>query len=362
MASSSGNSTTSTGRSTSSPASIADVVSRPLVSIVVPAYNSARHIRDSLSSILAQRYRPIEVLVMDDASTDETPALVAEYGDAVAYHRQRVNRGQFDNVNDGIALARGEMVAVYHADDVYLPTIVEREVEFLEHHPDAGAVFCLDVFIDAEGREYDRLVLPDELRGGGILTYERVLDALLRHNNTFLRTPGAMVRAATYRTVGPYRPEFGSCADLEMWVRIARAFPVGLIDEHLYRYRHTEGQVFRQYERARVAPHRNFDIIDRCVAEQPALASAGARRRYEAHRAEDTLMRAARHYVRGQLSDVRRLLAGVSTRVILTSGRHNRARLLVMLLGLRVLTRLPRIPRVADTFRRRWEERAPGKR
>src|SRR5262245_46403552 len=125
-----------------------------LVSVVVPVWNGARYLRESLDSILAQTYRPIEVLVMDDASTDETPEILASYGPAVRTRRQGTNRGQFDNVNDGIALAGGEWIAVYHADDVYRPEIVEREAEFLERHPEAGAVFCLDAWIDAEGREY----------------------------------------------------------------------------------------------------------------------------------------------------------------------------------------------------------------
>lgn len=328
----------------------------PLVTVVVPVYNGARYLRESLDSILAQRYRRIEVLVMDDASTDETPSIIAAYGNAVRSHRQPSNRGQFDNVNDGIAFASGELIAVYHADDVYYPTIVEREVDFFHRHPEVGAVFCLDVFIDGKGREYDRLVLPHMLRGGGVLSYERVLDALLRYNNTFLRTPGTMVRAAAYREVGRYRREFESCADFDMWVRIVRRFPIGLIDEHLYRYRHTKGQISKQYQRLRVTPSCNFAILDGLLAAQPAVVSTEARREYEAHRAEDTLMRSASHYIRGEVGDARRILREVPISVILASDRGNRLRLVVLLLGLRALTRLPRISRVADAFRRRWHD------
>ena len=90
----------------------------PLVSIVVPVFNGAKYLRESLDSILAQTYRSIEVLVMDDASTDETPEIIASYGDRVIHVRQRENRGIYGNANDGIERARGEYIAIYHADDL----------------------------------------------------------------------------------------------------------------------------------------------------------------------------------------------------------------------------------------------------
>src|SRR5262249_59393405 len=94
--------------------------------------------RESLDSILAQTYRPIEVLVADDASTDETPEILASYGSAIRTLRQQRNKGIYDNVNGGIAMAKGEWIAVYHADDVYPPENVEREAEVLRRHPQAG--------------------------------------------------------------------------------------------------------------------------------------------------------------------------------------------------------------------------------
>jgi len=106
---------------------------------VVPVFNGERYIRESLDSILSQTYPNIELLVLDDGSTDATPQIVASYGDAVRYHRQPATRGIYGNANDGIAQASGDFVCVYHADDVYLPTIVEREAAFLTARPDVGA-------------------------------------------------------------------------------------------------------------------------------------------------------------------------------------------------------------------------------
>src|SRR5215216_4504313 len=119
-------------------------MTQPLVTIAVPVYNGARHLRESLDSILGQTYPRTEVIVLDDASTDETPAITASYGARIRLVRNSKNLGGFGNMNAGIRLATGSLFAIYHADDVYEPAIVEREVAFLESHPKLGAVFCLD--------------------------------------------------------------------------------------------------------------------------------------------------------------------------------------------------------------------------
>lgn len=335
----------------------------PLVTVVVPVYNGERYLRECLDSILAQTHPRVEVLVMDDASTDATPAIVAAYGDRVRHFRQPQNRGQFENVNDGVGRARGDYVCVYHADDLYDPRIVEREVEFLGRFPEAGAVFCADVFIDAEGREYDRLRLPPEVRGGRPLAFPVILNALLEHQNRFLRCPSSMVRAAVYREVGPYRPaEFRNNSDLEMWLRIARRHPVGIIEEHLFRYRHFHGSSSQSYQRLRTDPHRYFKIMDLCLREGGlAVATREALAAHEAHRAEDGLKRAANHYILGRRAEALAALGGVSLGRLLGSPRVQRGRLLLLFLALQALARLPRSARVADLLTRRWYGRGGGR-
>src|SRR6266446_2410365 len=138
---------------------------RPLVSVLVPAFNAAKFLRESLDSLLGQTYKNIEIILLDDASNDATSEIVTEYADRIVYVRQSSNLGIYSNVNVGIARSRGELIATYHADDVYLPSMVEAQVMYLSAHPEVGAVFCGDIFVDADGREYGRLVLPPEVRG-----------------------------------------------------------------------------------------------------------------------------------------------------------------------------------------------------
>jgi glycosyltransferase involved in cell wall biosynthesis len=334
----------------------------PLVSIVVPVLNGERYLRESLDSILAQTYPATEILVLDDASTDGTPSIIASYGQRLRSVRHPQRRGLFGNVNVGIGLARGEYIAVYHADDVYDARIVEREVSFLEDDPAAGAVFCLDVFIDATGNEYGRLQLPPDLRGRRPLDYPALFNALLTHKNRFLCCPTAMVRAAVYRDVGDYRAaEFGDIADLEMWLRIGRKYSIGIIEQHLMRYRHTAQTSTHRYQYLRTEEERHFAILDAYRADGgEALATREALAAHEAHRAEDRLMRAVSLYILDRREDGRRLLRQVRAGQILGSPRVQRGRLVVLLLLLRVLLRLPRVTLVADLFHRRWH--APGRR
>jgi len=338
-----------------------DGAPRPLVSVIVPSYNGARFLPESLDSILAQSYPRIEILLLDDASTDDTPDVAARYGDRITYVRQPVNRGIYHNVNDGIRRAAGELVAVYHADDVYLPTIVEREVAYLTAHPDVAAVFASDIFIDAAGRDYGRLRLPPEIRGERPLDHATVLNALLTYKNRFLVCPSAMVRASTYAAVGLYREErYGIASDLEMWLRIARERPIAVLEEHLMKYRHFHGNASQQFEFLRTGPDAYFLVMDEYLGSgDRALARPDALAHFDAHRMEDRLMSVISHYIKGELREGRRLLGQVRLGALLRSSQVQRWRLVVLALGLRVLVRLPRVDWVARRMFGRWHVKRP---
>lgn len=328
----------------------------PLVSIVVPVFNGERYLRESLDSILAQTYEHTEILVMDDASTDGTPEIIASYGDRISYYRQPQNRGIYGNMNDGIARSQGEYIAIYHSDDVYHPRIVEREVEFMQSHPDAGAVFCKDIYINPEGQECGRFEFPPELRGGGVFEYAMILNTLLTRMNHIFRCPSCMVRASVYRDLGGYRDaEFFNTSDLEMYLRISRHYPVGVVDEYLYSYRWGHGNSGQRYRHVRTDPNRYFKIMDLYLANGgTVLAKPQALKDYEAHRAEDNLMRTVNLYILGQQYEARNVLSMVSVGGIIASGRVLRGRLLVLLILLRAFVRLPRISVVANMFVSHW--------
>jgi GT2 family glycosyltransferase len=329
----------------------------PLVSVIVPVYNGERYLGESLESILAQTYPRLEVIVMDDCSTDRSPEIAARFGDRIRYHRQEATRGIYGNANDGIARAAGELVAVFHADDVYLPTIVQRQVEFMRDHPEAGAVFASDIFIDAGGREFGRLELPPEVRGERPLDYAAVLNALLRYKNCFLRCPTALVRASVYRDLGGFRDaDFKNTADLDMWLRIARRYPIGVLEEHLLLYRRGHGSSSERYHGLRTEPERFFRIMDLELARGAVdVATSDALAAYEGHRAQDQLMVAVNSYIKDGRTPAREAIREVHVRALARSGRIQRGRLLALLVLLRVLVHLPRLSVIARLFSRRWQ-------
>jgi GT2 family glycosyltransferase len=336
--------------------------SRPLVSVVVPSYNSARYVREAVDSMLAQTYPNIEILLLDDASSDETPGIAASYGDRITYIRQPKNLGIYENVNSGIARANGEFIATYHADDVYLAEMVETQVNYLQAHPEVGGVFCADTWMDAEGREYGRLVLPPQICGERPLPYATVLNALLSMKNRFLVSPTLMVPAAVQREVGLYRQDrYRNTADLDMWLRIARRYPIAVLESYLMKYRHFHSNSSQRYHRLRTAPENFFIILDDYLAQgDRALATPEALVSYEAHRSEDRLMAAISHYIKGELPEGRAALAKVRIGAILRSPYVQRTRLLLLAAAMWLVLRLPRVSLLADRMHERWHvKRSP---
>jgi hypothetical protein len=345
------------------PAAFTPAPPPPLVSVVVPVLDGERFLAEALDSILGQTYPRLEVLVMDDGSSDRTGAVAKSYGKRIAYHRQRRTKGIYANANDGIALAHGELIAIYHADDVYEREIVEREVAYMSAHPDVGAVFAADTFIDAAGQSLGSLVLPREVAGGRPLDYRALLEALLRHKNAFLRCPSAMVRAAVYDEVGCYdQDRFRNTADVEMWLRIARRHRLGVIDEHLWRYRRGHGSSSERYHALRTEPERFFRIIDRELdLGGRGVVSAAALTAYEVHRAEDQLKIAASHYILGRRDAGRAALADTSLRRIVTGPHPRRLHLTVFYCVMRLLLAARPVRPVANALRRRvYRTHAPA--
>jgi glycosyltransferase involved in cell wall biosynthesis len=313
------------------------------VSVCVPVHNGARFLSESLESICAQTYPLHEIIVCDNASTDETPAIIAAAAAADSrirtLHNER-NLGGYGAMNRAVHAATGELVAIYHADDVYDHRIVEREVSYLIDHPDVGAVFTLDRFLDERGREYDRLRVPPGLKGLQRFDGATLTQAVMRHKNTFLRTPSAMMRRAVFQALGGFDQErFGPAADLDLWLRIAHAHSIGLIHEHLVGYRHHPDQWSRVYDRLRTSAESYFAVLDRHLSRPGVHASVSSEAHawYRVWRAKDEAERAANLLMLGDRQRAVALVNGSLVRPLLrSSGRGVVARVL----ALRSLVRL----------------------
>jgi len=112
--------------------------STPLVSVIIPAYNATAFLGETLDSVLAQTYPNLEIIVVDDGSTDDTPDLLGSYGDRIRVLRQ-ANSGQATARNHGAREAHGELLAFLDSDDLWDPDKIARQVELLDRFPTALA-------------------------------------------------------------------------------------------------------------------------------------------------------------------------------------------------------------------------------
>lgn len=218
----------------------APAVPRPVVSVVIPTYNRAAILPRTLRSVLAQTERDIEVLVVDDGSTDGTDELVAGYADPrVRYLPQPRNAGVGAARNRGLREARGEFIAFLDDDDEWLPTKLSRQLACFAHAPDnVGLVYSGVEDHDGAGGVvvrtpthrgwvYQDLLLTNVLHGGG---------------------SNVMIRRCAVAAAGLFDEDLAAIEDYDYWVRIARFFAVDFVAEPLVRYHDAREAVRRSVD------------------------------------------------------------------------------------------------------------------
>jgi glycosyltransferase involved in cell wall biosynthesis len=180
-----------------------------LVSVIVPAYNAAAYLAEAITSILAQRHRPLEVIVVDDGSTDDSPRIAEQFGPLVRCHRQ-ANAGPSAARNSGLSIAQGDVIAFLDADDLYVPDKFAWQIARLD--ADAG----VDVVIGRQ--QYFDLVGA----AGEGATFQP-----LQEDRLALQLGCAMFRRQVFDRVGLFDESMQYCEDWDWFFR-AREIGVGL--------------------------------------------------------------------------------------------------------------------------------------
>jgi glycosyltransferase involved in cell wall biosynthesis len=210
---------------------------RPLVSVIIPAYNAESFIDDAIRSVLGQTYSELEIIVVDDGSTDGTGARVAAYAPRVQCIRHaRSSGGASAPRNTGLRHTTGEHISFLDADDIMLPDRVERRVAFLSEHPDVGLVFSDYRNFSAAGpaershfQTCSRLwkILGD--KPSVVLPSEQATALLAQEN--FGISGGFMVRRQFLEVEAGFEPTLTACEDFHFYYRHARHTPVGIINK-----------------------------------------------------------------------------------------------------------------------------------
>ena len=215
--------------------------SLPAISVVMPAYNHERYVIPALDSILAQTYANVEVIVVDDGSTDATGALLDDYAARCRTHALTIvhqpNAGAHEAINHGLALARGEAIAIMNSDDLYAPTRLQRMLQEMDRRQ-AGFAFSDTRFIDDDGHEIDEKDPYVRTLRRGIEAASKAPDLLyvLVYNNIAISTGNFMFRRELLQRTGGFCA-MRVCHDWEFLLSASYETPLAFVPEPLYLYR-----------------------------------------------------------------------------------------------------------------------------
>jgi glycosyltransferase involved in cell wall biosynthesis len=249
---------------------------RPRVSVVIPTFNRANFIGEAVASALGQDYQDIEVIVIDDGSTDETKGILGTFRDRrlVCVHQE--NAGRSRARNRGIAMARGEYITFLDSDDYYLPSKIGTQVAFLDANPQFGMTYMSGFCIDDNRQALN-------------MTYHASISGRIYPQIAFLRPltitlPNVMVRREILEQVGAFDEAMERFEDTDMWRRISKHTLIGGVDEIGCHIRTHAGNRVDSVNPAIVASAIDYyaakiNAEDKNV--DPLVVGAGIRRLYE---------------------------------------------------------------------------------
>jgi glycosyltransferase involved in cell wall biosynthesis len=204
----------------------------PLVSVIIPTYNRSQYICYAIDSVLAQTYENIEIIVVDDGSTDDTRDILQLYDSKIKYIFQN-NSGPSTARNSGIKQANGDLIAFLDSDDIWLPEKLEYQVQLLEQSPDSiGLVACGYYIIDALGKKIGN---PKINRNHKI--HKSFLIEIMVHNALSGGGSGALVRRECFKKVGLFDEELWIGEDWDIWIRISKQYEIAFVESPLFKYR-----------------------------------------------------------------------------------------------------------------------------
>ena len=215
----------------------------PTISVILACHNAERYLASAVRSIIAQTFRDFELILIEDGSTDRSSEICRQLAaeDSRIKLASRPNKGLTKTLNEGLSLATAPLIARMDADDLSLPSRFEKQVAYLNQHPDCVCLGSRVTLIDP----YDSpiSVTDHKLDHGGI-------DAdLLKGIGWAIVHPAAMMRTDAMRRVGGYREQFTTSQDLDLWLRLAEIGKLANLSEPLLQYRqHFESVASTKHE------------------------------------------------------------------------------------------------------------------
>jgi glycosyltransferase involved in cell wall biosynthesis len=208
---------------------------RESVTVIMATYNRAEFVGAALKGLLEQTRPPDQVIVVDDGSTDNTSAVIGEFGSAIEYFRQ-ANAGKSKALNRALPKARGSYIWIFDDDDVPYPDALERHLQALRDEPEGDFTYSPGMVCTSAT---DGTLVPKKIRPVRDVSLEAFFPALL--GGCFMLQQGSIVRADKFRQAGPYREDLFRSVDYDFLLRLARFAKPVLVPEPTYYYRLHEG-------------------------------------------------------------------------------------------------------------------------
>jgi glycosyltransferase involved in cell wall biosynthesis len=221
------------------------------VSVVIPTYNSGPFVTQAINSVLAQSVPPVEVIVVDDGSTDDTPERLEPYRPRLRYVRQ-ANQGVSAARNRGVREAKAEFVAFLDADDVWHPRKLEFQTAVFARRPDLG-LLATDSF-DWPARSFPEAAGADPL-SVEVVPWERLVV------RNYLAASSVVARRALLERAGPFDLDLQGPEDRDLWLRVAELAPVAKLRLPLMGYRNVPGSVSKQAARCEDGMRRLLEKV-----------------------------------------------------------------------------------------------------
>ncbi|MCI0460248.1 MAG: glycosyltransferase [Gemmataceae bacterium] len=209
--------------------------STPLVSVNMVTYNQAPFLRESIRSVLGQTFTDLELVIVDDGSTDGTPQVVAEFTDPRVVYIRQDNQGPGAATNRGLATCRGRYVALMTGDDLCYPDRIARELEALRR-AGGGVVFSNADYIDEDGQPITSAHYPKDFFAIPPMTRGQILERFFASGN-FIHTVTAFAELRAFREAGPYEPLLYQLQDLEVLIRLVKRHAFVFLPECTIRWR-----------------------------------------------------------------------------------------------------------------------------
>ena len=229
------------------------------VSVVIPAHNKAELTVRTVESVLSQTYPSIEVIVVDDGSTDNTGERLSSFGNKIRYVYKE-NGGACSARNLGISLAIGEYIGLLDCDDIYCPEKIERSVAYLERDPEVGFVHTGVDFIDKKDN-ISPAYFPHKDRRMGWMAKRLLLNNLISNSTV-------VVRKSCFEKVGFFDETIFIPADWDMWMRLAEQHKVGYINTPLTLYNIADDYSINHLEQSK---REQLIVLEKAFRRNPGL-------------------------------------------------------------------------------------------